>query len=385
MDDVEYIDRPGALAAFCQSIAASGWIALDTEFMRERTYHARLCLIQVADPDRIACIDPLALSELAPLLEILYDPGTTKVLHAAQQDLEVFYDLRGQVPAPVFDTQIAAALVGHGNQTGYARLAQSLLGVQLDKSRSRSDWSRRPLEAEDLAYAADDVRYLRRIYTRLREELDRRGRRSWLDEDFRALADPERYAKSPEQAWRRVKGGSRLRARSFAALRRLAAWRETQARKRNLPRQWVLKDSLLLDVAQRLPSSLQALERVRGMPANVVRRHGETLVAIVEQAREEPEPGPPPARPDQRLGEEQQPLVDLLMSLVRLRGAQQDISPATLASRRDIEMLLLGQRELDVLRGWRRHAVGDDLLAALDGRLHFVVRDGRLDIEPARD
>ncbi|HYW02577.1 MAG TPA: ribonuclease D [Gammaproteobacteria bacterium] len=385
MDDAEYIDRPEALATFCQAIAGSPWIALDTEFMRERTYRARLCLIQVADPEHIACIDPIALPDLDPLLEILYDPGTTKVLHAAQQDLEVFYDLRGQVPAPVFDTQVAAALVGQGSQTGYARLARSLLGVQLDKSRTRSDWSRRPLEAEDLAYAADDVRYLREIYTRLREELERRGRLSWLEEDFRALADPARYAKPPEDAWRRVKGGSRLRARSFAALQRLAAWRETQARERDLPRQWVLKDSLLLDVVQRLPSSLQALERVRGMPAGVVRRHGEALLAITEQARAEPDPGPPPARPDQRLDEEQQPLVDLLMSLVRVRGGQQDISPATLASRREIEMLLLGERNLDVLSGWRRHAVGEDLLAALDGRLHFVVRDGRLDIVPATD
>ncbi len=382
MEDIEYIETPEALARLCAALAKSEWIALDTEFMRERTYYARLCLVQVASADRIACIDPLALDNLSPLLELLFDPRITKVLHAAHQDLEVFFDLCGRVPAPVFDTQIAAALAGHGSQVGYARLAQALLGVHLDKAHSRADWTRRPLEPDEVRYAADDVRYLRKMYRRLRAELERRGRLAWLEEDFRALVDPARYARDPGEAWRRVRGSGRLRPRSLLALSRLASWREEEARKRNQPRQWILRDALLLDLAQRLPRSAEALARLRDMPAATLRRYGDTLLEILEQARAEPEPPRPAARED-RIEEDQQPLVDLLMALVRLRGTEQDISPAALASRRDIEQLLLGNRDLEVLRGWRRHAIGEQLLAALEGRLRFVVRDGRLDVEPA--
>jgi ribonuclease D len=222
---VLYVDTPAALDSLCAQLADASWFALDTEFLREKTYYPKLCLLQIATPDVVACVDPLALDDLAPLLALLADRNITKVLHSARQDMEIFYHLTGSPHAPVFDTQIAAPLLGLADQIGYANLVKEMLGVTLDKLHTRADWSLRPLGEEQLRYAADDVIYLAALYQPLLERLQSHGRLEWLDEDFRQLASPELYAINPENAWLKVKGGNRLKGASLSILQALANFR----------------------------------------------------------------------------------------------------------------------------------------------------------------
>ncbi len=384
-DDVRYVDNPNALSALCQALEPATVLSLDTEFMREKTYRARLCLIQIATDDVIACVDPIALPDLDPLMAILYDPKRLKVLHAARQDLEIFHDLHGRVPAPVFDTQIAAALLGFSDQAGYGTLVEGLLGITLEKGHARTDWSRRPLDAEQIAYAADDVRHLHRLYPLICERLEQAGRSDWLDDDFRALTDPDRYRRPDTEAWRRVSGHGRLKPQQLAILQTLAAWREAQARERDKPRKWILGDEVLLDLARRAPTERSALERIRGLNPATLRHHGETLLALIEQARQRPKAQwpTPPAR--ERPTPEQEGLADLLMACVRILGQQHGISPATLTTRKEVERLVRGERDLPLLQGWRARLVGDTLLALLQGRLALQVRNDRVVTVPAND
>ncbi|MDE2089680.1 MAG: ribonuclease D, partial [Gammaproteobacteria bacterium] len=296
MHDDLYIDTPQRLAALCRRLEGRPWLALDTEFLRDKSYRPRLCLLQVAVEDAIACVDPLALDDLTPLLDLLYDPSIVKVLHSAYQDLEIFYYLRGAPPRPVFDTQIAALLAGHGDQIGYASLVQALLGVKLDKAHTRTDWSRRPLHPEQLQYAADDVRYLGPLYLRLRDELEHRGRLAWLQEDFTALTDPATYANPPETAWRRIRGAERLTDAQFAVLAALAAWREQTAQRNDRPRQWILSDDCLLELARHRPASLEKLAGIRDLKPGALDKYGADLLELIRAARH----APAAARPERR-------------------------------------------------------------------------------------
>ncbi len=373
-----FVDAPDALEALCQELRGSPWLTLDTEFIRERTYFPRLCLLQVANESMVACVDPLALERLDPLLALLYDPAVTKVLHSAQQDLEIFYHLRGAIPAPVFDTQVAATVLGHGEQVGYATLARDVLGVDLDKSMTRTDWSRRPLEPAQVAYAMDDVRHLRTLYHHLRAELESRGRLEWVEADFRELVDPERYAVRPRETWLRVKGHRSLRGVQLAVLRSLAAWREEQAIAVDRPRRWVLGDEVLLELARHMPRDARSLERIRGLEAGTLRRHGETLLSLIAAAREEP-PGEWPQAPRRaELDAGQDALVDALTAVVRLCGARKGVSPQTLAGRRELERLVAGETDLPLLHGWRATVAGAEVLALLRGERVLAVREGRL-------
>lgn len=373
-----YVDSPAALAELCRSLRRSPWLALDTEFIRERTYYPQLCLIQVADADTVACVDPMALDDLGPLLDLLYDPAITKVLHSAYQDLEIFYHLRGTVPGPVFDTQVAATLLGHGEQVGYATLVKDLLGVDLDKSQSRTDWARRPLDPAQLRYAADDVRYLREVYLRQHSELERRGRLDWLADDFRELCDPGRYRTEPREAWRRLKGHQQLKGAQLAVLRALAAWREERAAAADRPRRWILSDEVLLDLARRQPETEDQLKRSRGLEATTLKRHGPALLELIAQGRAEPPEHWPQPVPRLKLDAEQEALLDAMMALVRLRGVQHAVSPQTLAGRRDLERLLAGDPDASLLHGWRARLAGREVAALLRGELRLEVHEGRL-------
>jgi len=241
-----YVNTESDLRALCEHFSGSAWLALDTEFMRTDTFYARLCLIQIACDEGIACIDPLALTDLGPLRELLYDPATVKVLHAAHQDLEILHDLYRIVPQPVFDTQLAAAMLGLGEQLGYAALVAEQHQVQLAKAHTRTDWAQRPLSAEQLDYAADDVRYLGPIYHTLRAALQDKGWLDWYREDAAALSDAARYINEPDEAWRRVGLAHTLNSGvELALLRALAAWRERRAQHANRPRKWIMDDALL--------------------------------------------------------------------------------------------------------------------------------------------
>ncbi|MDG4553474.1 MAG: ribonuclease D [Candidatus Competibacter sp.] len=362
MNDLLYIVDQPALNDFCAGLRGAAWLALDTEFIREQTFYPQLCLIQVASADQVACIDPLALPSLDPLLDLLYDPAMTKVLHAAQQDLEIFHHLRGAVPTPVFDTQLAALALGHGNQIGYAALVQQLLGVELDKTHTRANWRHRPLAPEWLAYAADDVRYLRELYLRQQAALAARG---WLDalaEDFAALAAPHRYRLQPREIWRRVREHNRLRGVQRAVLRALAAWREERASTHDRPRRWILDDAVLLELARRMPKTPDELSRIRGLPATTAQREGEPLLARIAAARAEPPEQWPIRTPRPRFPPEKAAEVDEMLALIAARADHYRIPSQCIADRWDVEKLLLGE-DSPLRHGWRAAAIGRELLA----------------------
>ncbi len=373
-----YIDTPEQLTALCEQLRHHDWLTLDTEFLREKTYRPRLCLLQVANPEVIACIDPLALDDLSPLLEVLYDTGITKVLHAAHQDLEIFFEMRGNLPTPVFDTQIAATLLGHGDQIGYGNLVKAELGIELDKAHARTDWCHRPLDDAQLHYAADDVRHLREIYLRQRQQLAELGRAQWLQADFDSLVDPARYSNPPATAWLRVKGTNRLRGVQLAVLQSLAAWREQQAQQSNRPRRWIIKDEVLLDLAKQMPTDEARLRRIRGLEDGSVQRHGAGLLKLIGEAKQLPKEEWPTLKEGQRLVPQQEPLVDLLMALLRERCRQQSITPSAVAGRRELEQLVLGVSDIPLLHGWRAAIAGQALQSLLHGELTLRIEEGQL-------
>jgi len=381
--DIQYITDSGQLRSLCGTLAKSDWLAIDTEFIREKTYYPRLCLIQVATDEAVACVDPLRIDDISPLLEVIYDPAITKIMHAARQDLEILFHLRGNLPHPLFDTQIAATVLGQGEQVGYGNLVKAVLNVELDKAHARTDWSRRPLDAEQLEYAADDVRYLGELYRRQRDELDDLGRSHWLDEDFAQLTDPGTYRPAPRDMWKRLKGSNRLRGIQLAVLRELAAWREEQAIASDRPRRWIVKDDVLLDLARQMPESTERMSRIRGLEPAVLRRHGATLAQLIRNGREMPRDRWPTLPRKARLRPEEESVVDALAAIVRQRGLEQAVSPAVIATRRDLECLIQGDRDVSVMHGWRASLVGSDLEAFLAGRLRLEVTDGRLRIERA--
>ena len=374
-----YVDTPPALESLCARLRGQPWIAVDTEFMRERTYYPELCLVQVATDEVVACVDPLGLPSLQPLLEVLLEPKTVKVLHAARQDLEIFYNLTGAVPAPVFDTQVVARFLGHPDQAGYGAVVQSILGITLDKSHARTDWMRRPLPPAALEYAADDVRHLRNLYKKLESELASRGRTGWAEPELKALTDEKLYKPDPENAWQRVRGILRMKPRAAALAKPLAAWRERTAIAENRPRQWILKDEVLMDLAKQQPSDVASLAAVRGVGDSLAKRHGAELLKILKQggdASAERERAPAP------LSTRQDALVDALTAIVRLKAAGGQVSAASLANRNELERLVRGERDLDILKDWRLGLAGQALLDFIAGKQSLAAGEGGLDILP---
>jgi ribonuclease D len=350
------------LAESCARLAAERRIGLDTEFLRERTYHARLCLVQLAAPDQALCIDPLALAALAPLAALLAAPGTIKVMHASRQDLEVLYPLAG-LTRPVFDTQIAAALAGFPAQVGYAELARRLLGRELAKSHTRTDWSRRPLSLEQIEYALDDVRYLLPIAAALEEQLARRGRLGWLAEELAGLEDTRGFIAEPDDAWQRLRGLRGLDAGRERLARSLAAWRERRALEHNRPRGWILEDGALREIVLRVPRTAAQLAAVPELPPGVVKHSGvEILACIAAACISDPAP-PAPGRPQS--DPQRNALVRKLGGISQAVAAELELVPEVLATRRELEQIADGRRDGALLRGWRRAVVGERLLAAL--------------------
>jgi len=340
-------------------------LALDTEFMRERTYFPQLCLVQVATDADCYLVDPLAGLDLGEFHALLAGPARVKILHAARQDLEVLTLTGGRVPGPVFDTQVAAALLGFAPQAGYAELVARQLGHSLDKAQTRTDWSRRPLTPAQLAYAADDVHHLLALHTQLEAALEAKGRAQWAREEMAGCADPALYRTEPTEAWRRLKGLGRLRPAERAAARALAEWRERRAIESDRPRGWILADEALFALATEAPATTEALERIRGLPPGVVQKRGEELLQLLASAREAPPlAGEEADWSGRRPTPEETRLAARLMQIVREEAAGLGIAPEVLATRRDIEAIALGTRDNALTRGWRRAVVGEKLLAA---------------------
>ena len=353
-----------ALRELAASLASAAAIGLDTEFLRERTYRPQLCLVQVAGPSGCACIDPLGGTDLSPLVPVLGAGGPIKILHAARQDLEVLWPLAGPV-APLFDTQVAAALTGLPPQVGYADLVQRLLGVVLDKSHTRTDWSRRPLSEAQLSYAIEDVRHLAALRESLLERLDQLGRVGWLNEEMATLATGENLFLDPERAHERLKGLAELDPARRQLGQALAAWRERRAAERDRPRSWILDDAGLRALIATAPRDLDALRRLPELAPGFIDHSGPEVLDCIQglglPPRLPPLPGRP--RPDPALTEG----VKRLGSVVREVAQALDLAAELLATRRDLEALARGEREVPPMLGWRRAVVGEPLLAALQG------------------
>jgi ribonuclease D len=371
-----------SLENLCERLARSDFVAVDTEFMRENTYWPELCLIQVANSEEAAAIDPKADGlDMAPLLNLLVNnEHVLKVFHAGGQDIEIVFNLTGGTPHPLFDTQVAAMALGLGEQVGYQNLVESLLGRHLDKGARFTDWARRPLDKRQIDYAIGDVTHLAELFPKKLERLRTTGRGDWLDQEMERLADPAHYINDPALAWKRVKIQTR-RADALGRLKALAAWREIEARGKNLPRGRIMKDETLADVAMHPPASQEALGQVRGLSA--AWRSNDIGARMMEAlANADPLPAtelPPRDERGPGLGREGALVADLLKLLLKIRARESNVAPRLVAKAEELEMLAAGRREgLAILEGWRFEEFGRDALDLVEGRLAFAILDGKL-------
>ena len=385
MTTIQYIDTPEQLEQLCQKIAVAPWIALDTEFLREKTYYPKFCLLQIATPEWVACIDPLAFKQLNNLFEVIANPKIIKVFHSCRQDLEIFYQLTGNVPKPVFDTQIAAPLLGIQDNPGYAMLVSTFLNVNLSKAYTRTDWSVRPLSPEQIQYAADDVIYLCQIYEIMQAKLMELDRFEWLEADFKALYNLDIYEVRPENAWQRIKGKKKLTGKQLSIVQSLTQWREQLARSENKPRNWLIRDDLIIELAKLQPSTVKELSSVRQINDNLVRRHGKSLCRLITEAKQK---NTSPLKNDDKSvkkTQQQEALLDVLFAIVRIRADENSINPSLLASRKELEKLLFKEEGCEVLKGWRFGMVGKELQALLLGEYSLNIKQERLIISQVSD
>ena len=357
MTHYQFVDQPDNLSS---SLVHEEHLGIDTEFMREKTYFAQLCLVQVATADEIYCIDPLVPGDHGQFWKALLSRDW--IVHSARQDIEVVIQTAGLMPNSIFDTQIAAGLLGHPPQMGYASLVKELFGVEMAKSHTRADWTRRPLRDAWLQYAAEDVEYLLPAYQALHERLQQVGRLRWALEDSRLLLDPALYEVSAEQAIDRLKGARNFRGRRRAAAARLAAWREHEAIRRNLPRQWIVKDNVLLDIAARLPTSQDKLEDIDSVSPKLANRAGRKLLrAVADSARDDSDYQPPRAPTEQ-----QKALLREMQARVAGHARELGLAAETVASKRELSAVIIsGDHDSRLFNGWRREIVGDELRTLL--------------------
>ncbi len=371
----DYINTQEALEQFVEAISQYKWIAIDTEFIREKTYFSNLCLLQIATEDHLACIDPLAIDDISSLKKILLNPAITKVIHAAHQDQEIFYNLFGEAPAPIFDTQPAAAVLGVGDQIGYATLIQEFLDVSLDKTQSRTDWSRRPLSDKQLDYAIDDVRYLREAYPIIVEKLKAQSRLEWLQSDFDRYTQASTFEPKPMEMWKKVKGHQRLKPLQLTIVQKLASWREAFAIKKNLPRRWMMTDDLIIDLALQQPSSEDELTNMRTIRSKQHARYFKDWLACITQVRALDEKDWLRLPKFRKPSSEQVLLVDLLMLVVRKQATLHHISAPLITSRKKLEKLVMSG-ETQLADDWRGALVNPLIAEVLSGDAKFFVQNG---------
>lgn len=368
------------LKAFCDRAKASDIVAVDTEFLRERTYHPRLCLIQLStSAEDIVAVDPLAISDLSPLKALFEDHSITKIFHACSQDLEVIDATLECVPAPIFDTQVAASFLGHRMQIGYGSLVEAYEGVHLPKTESLTDWSRRPLDPEQLTYAEDDVRYLPSIYHKMVKELVAQDRLSWVLPEMQALLATEHFRHDPTESYLHLKRASTLTRSQLGIAREVCAWREKTAMNRDIPRKWVLSDEVVIEVCKRAPKDAQRLHRIRGAEQlserdtdailNAVVRaktcKGNDLPAIVRKARPNPE---------------QESVLDLMYAMLRIISEKSGVATQLIATRDELYNFMLGREDVLLNQGWRYELAGKKLQSLLSGSVGLTVKEGHVEI-----
>ncbi len=378
------ITESAELARFCERQKGADFVAVDTEFMRERTYWPILCLVQVAGPEEAVAIDALAPGiDLAPLLALMADPSVPKVFHAARQDLEIFFQLSGQVPHPVFDTQVAAMVCGFGDAASYETLVRKLAGTSLDKASRFTDWAHRPLTERQVLYALADVIHLRTVYERLQQMLAKNGRTDWFAEEMVDLVDPAIYRTEPSEAWRRFRLRGRADRRFLGVLRALAAWREEAAQQRDLPRGRIMRDEAVLEIAAHMPKTIEALARTRSLGKGVAEgKLGRDILDAVAQGLADPNPPPaPPAKAEAPPGIG--PLVELLRVLLKQRCEDYAVAQKLVASADDLEAIAADDNAgVRALHGWRYDVFGCDALALKHGRLALTADRDRIRLVP---
>lgn len=374
------IEDSAALANLCARFANKPYVCVDTEFMRENSYWPELCLIQIADDEEAAAIDPMGDIDMQPLLDLLVNnDDVLKVFHAGGQDIEIVYNLTGKTPHPLFDTQVAAMALGQGEQIGYSNLVDTYLGITVDKGARFTDWARRPLDKRQIDYAICDVTYLSEIFPKMLERLRKNGRGNWLDEEMERLADPENYRNDPDKSWQRVRISSR-KAEVLGRLKALARWRELEAQGKDLPRGRIVKDETLADLASNPPRKQADLSRVRGLSATWAGNDiGARLMEALSSATPMPQAEMPRRDDRPSVGKDGALVADLLKLLLKIRAKEINVAPKLLARSDDLEAIAAGQREgVAILQGWRFEQFGRDALALVEGQLGFTVKDGKL-------
>jgi ribonuclease D len=373
-----------AVAAFCARQKGAQFVAIDTEFMRERTYWPILCVVQVAGPEEAVAIDALAEGiDLKPLLGLMSDPQTLKVFHAARQDLEIFFQLSGEVPHPIFDTQVAAMVCGFGDAVSYETLVKRLAGASLDKASRFTDWAHRPLTERQIKYALADVVHLRTVYDRLQHLLADNGRAAWFEEEMADLVDPAIYRSEPIEAWRRFRIRGRADRRFLGVLRALAAWREKAAQQRDLPRGRIMRDEAVLEIATHAPKTIETLARTRSLGKGIAEgKLGREILAAVAEGLADPDPPPAiPAKADAPPGIG--PLIELLRVLLKQRCEDFQVAQKLVASADDLEAIAADDNApVRALSGWRRDVFGNDAVALKHGRLALTAGRNRIELVP---
>lgn len=375
-----YIDSQDAFDAYVEQAKGAHVLAIDTEFLREKTYYATLCLLQLNADGAVAVVDPFAV-DIKGLADLLTDEATMKLFHAGRQDIEIILHEIGVVPRPIFDTQVAAALIGQTQQVGYGPLVHAVCGVKIAKADSFTDWSQRPLTDSQIQYAAEDVIYLPEMYRKMSDTLRKKGRFDWLKDDFEELSNPSVYLIDERERYKKLKHVSQLTRRQMAAAREMAAWREMQAQARNVPRKWVLTDEQIVEACKREPRRIDDLYMVRGMREKLPVRDARVVIDLVRSALDaSPETWPEP----DRCGKSEPNVdvqVDMMTAIVRLRARQNDIAFQTLASHSDLQNIARGHYdEVELLRGWRRDMVGNELVAFMNGEITLSIERGRMKV-----
>lgn len=379
MTKIQYINTAEQLVTLCEEIQKVSWLALDTEFLREKTYYPKFCLLQIATPDWVACVDPLVFPNLKDLFDAIYNPAIVKVFHSCHQDLEIFYQLTGKVPGPIFDTQVAAPLLGYQDNPGYAMLVSSLLNINLNKAHTRADWSKRPLNEAEIQYAADDVIYLCQIYQIMLQKLEALGRADWLKQDFAELENPNNYQVIPEKAWLKIRGKNKLTGKQLSIVQTLAEWRENTAQAEDRPKTWILRDELMFDMAKQQPETVTDLANIRGINERTVHRYGRKLCELITVAKTKE---PIPLKEKDRVikkNQQHEAILDILTALVRIRAEENSLNPTILATRKDLEVLLFNEEEdCPLLHGWRYSMAGRELVGLLKGELFLGIQADKL-------
>ncbi|GAB6051309.1 ribonuclease D [Magnetospira thiophila] len=368
------------LADFCAKLAREPYVTVDTEFLREKTYWPQLCLVQLGGKDECKAVDPLAEGiDLTPLFDLMANEAVIKVFHAARQDLEIFYNLTGRVPHPIFDTQVAAMVCGFGDSVSYENLVTKLAKAKIDKSSRFTDWSRRPLTEKQIVYALDDVIHLRPVFEKLRDKLRQNGRAPWLEEEMEVLSSPATYDPDPRTMYRRIKGRG-AKPRTLAVLRELAAWREEAAQARDIPRSRMLRDEAMLEIAHNLPDTIESLARVRGLSEGMAKGTvGKAVLEAVQTGLALPKEDWPDEPSREALPKSAAPVSELLKVLLKLRCQEHDVAQKLLASADDVEQIAaFGEKaKVKTLEGWRLDMFGADALRLRRGELALAVKDGK--------